>query len=87
MAVGQTKDLTFQVANSGNGMLVGAVGPSPCSQFTFVGSTSYSLGAGQSASFTVRYTPTTVGHTTSCPLVPVGPGCATLTLFGEAAGP
>lgn len=87
VAVGQTKDLTVQVTNTGSGVLAGTAGPSPCTVFSFVGPTSYSLGAGQSAILTVRFTPADVGHTISCPLVPIGTGCATLTLVGEAIAP
>jgi hypothetical protein len=87
--VGQTKDLTFTVTNTGSGTLSGTAGPSPCPpEFSFVGPVTYSLAPGERATLTVRYTPQAVGHTTSCPLVPAGPGCATLTLIGEAvAGP
>src|SRR5262249_52098997 len=55
--VGQTKDLTLTVTNTGGGVLAGSVGPSTCSVFSFVGSTSYSLGAGQSQAITIRFTP------------------------------
>ena len=85
--VGQTKDLPFQITNTGTGILAGTVGPSPCTEFTFVGPVNYSLHAGETATITVRYTPTNIGHTTSCPLVPTGAGCAPLTLFGEAVAP
>lgn len=85
--VGQTKDLTFQITNTGTGILAGTAGPSPCTEFTFVGPVNYTLRAGETATITVRYTPITIGHTTSCPLVPTGAGCAPLTLFGEAVAP
>jgi len=85
--VGQTKDLTFQITNTGTGTLAGTAGPSPCSEFSFVGPVAYSLHASETATITVRYTPTSVGHTTSCPLVPTGDGCSSLTLIGEAIAP
>lgn len=85
--VGQTKDLTFQIRNTGTGTLSGTAGPSTCGEFSFVGPVNYSLRAGETATITVRYTPTTIGHTTSCPLVPTGAGCAPLTLIGEAVAP
>ena len=53
----------------------------------FVGPVTYSLRAGETATVTVRYIPTTVGHTTICPLVPTGAGCSSLTLIGEAVAP
>ena len=87
VAVGQTKDLTFQITNTGTGTLSGTAGPSTCNEFTFVGPVNYSLHAGETATITVRYTPTTIGHTTSCPLVPTGAGCSMLTLIGEAVAP
>lgn len=66
---GQVKDTTFTLTNAGSGTMTGAIRfidavPAP---FSFVGSTTYSLGAGQSQVFTVRYTAPSVapGHTVS----------------------
>jgi hypothetical protein len=85
--VGQTKDLTIQITNAGTGILSGTAGPSHCDVFSFVGSASYSLGAGQTATLTVRYTPSEIGHATTCSLVPMGLGCDEVTFVGEAVGP
>jgi hypothetical protein len=85
--VGQTKELTIQITNVGTGVLSGTAGPSHCDVFSFVGPTSYSLGASQTATLTVRYTPSQVGHTTTCSLVPMGLGCDPVTFVGEAVGP
>ncbi len=87
VVVGQTKDLPIQITNVGTGILSGTVGPSHCTQFSFVGATSYGLGANQTATLTVRYTPSQVGHTTTCSLVPTGLGCDPVTFVGEAVGP
>lgn len=87
VVVGQTKDLPIQITNSGSGTLAGTAGPSHCSVFSFVGATSYSIGAGQSATVTVRYTPAQVGQTTTCNAVPMGTGCDPVTFIGEAVAP
>jgi hypothetical protein len=87
VVVGQTKDLPILITNVGTGTLSGTAGPSHCTEFSFVGSSSYSVGAGQSATLTVRYTPRQVGHTTTCSLVPTGLDCPAITLVGEAVGP
>jgi hypothetical protein len=68
--VGSSATRSIEITNSGGGTLTGSVSVS-CSDFTLVGSGSYSLTAGQSASFTVRYTPTGGGSanctvTTGC---------------------
>ena len=53
---GQSKDTTFTVTNVGGGTLSGSLSWLGSSYpFSLVGSTSYSLAAGQSKSFTVRF--------------------------------
>jgi hypothetical protein len=61
--VGQSRDLTFQVTNIGGaGSLLSGQVTLGCAGFTLVGPTSqYDLGAGQSATFTVRFAPTSTG--------------------------
>jgi hypothetical protein len=86
----QAKDSTFTITNTGGGTLSGALswagGHFP---FSFVGATNYSLGAGQSASFTVRFLsqPVDPGHTvTYVAAINLGTPCAGLgTLTVEAA--
>jgi hypothetical protein len=66
---GQVKDTTFTLTNIGPGTMSGSIRfidsvPAP---FSIVGTTTYSLGAGQSQVITVRYTAPSVapGHTVS----------------------
>lgn len=87
VVVGQTKDLPIQITNTGTGILSRTAGPSHCSVFGFVGPTSYSLGAGQTATLIVRYIPSQVGQTTTCSLVPMGLGCDAVTFVGGAVAP
>jgi hypothetical protein len=60
IATGTTKDLTFTVQNTGAGTLSGAASV-PASSYSIVGTASYSLGAGATATITVRFAPATAG--------------------------
>lgn len=57
--VGESKDLSFTVSNSGEGTLTGSV--SVTAPFSFVAGASFSLGAGESQQVIVRFAPTAVG--------------------------
>ena len=80
---GQVKDTTFTVTNGGSGTMTGSLhfidaSPPPMS---LVGPTTYSLGAGQSQTFTVRFTAPVVaaGHTDSyARQIDIGSPCAGL---------
>ena len=79
---GQSKDTTFTVTNTGGGTLAGSLSwvgaPYP---FSFVGSTTYSLAAGQSKNFTVRFfaPPVEPGHTVTYSVaIDLGAPCAGL---------
>src|ERR1041385_1209635 len=85
--VGQSKDLPLVVTNTGTGPMSGVAGPSQCPEFVFLDPTSYNLGPGQSTTLMVRFTATQAGHTLTCPLIPIGPDCPTLTVVGAAVGP
>ena len=85
--VGQTRDLSLVVTNTGAGQLSGAAGPSPCPEFAFQGPTTYSLSVGQSATLTLRYIPRVAGQTTTCSPIPIGSVCQALTAVGAAIGP
>lgn len=87
VVVGQTKDLSLAVTNTGAGQLSGAAGPSPCPEFAFQGPTTYSLSPGQSATLTLRYIPRVAGQTTTCAPIPIGSVCQALTAVGAAVGP
>ena len=85
--VGSSTDRTFTVTNSGGGTLSGTVSES-CAEFSLVGTTSYSLGAGESATFTLRFSPSSAGAK-SC-AVNTGGACAAVSCSGTgqvAAGP
>jgi hypothetical protein len=60
LLVGTQKDTTFTIENTGGGTLAGVVSGS-CDGFSIVGAGSYSLGAGLSATFTVRFAPASAG--------------------------
>jgi len=77
---GATKDTTFTLSNTGGGTLSGNVSflDATAAPFSLVGPTSYAIAAGQSQSFTLRYTAPSVpaGHTYSdVRMIDVGTGC------------
>jgi HYDIN/CFA65/VesB family protein len=80
---GQTKDLVLTVKNIGGGTLSGSAIPGCPQDFNFIGATSYALGAGQSASFTVRFTPGAVGNF-QC-YVSVGFSCPSVVTKGTGS--
>jgi hypothetical protein len=61
VALGDTKDLSFTITNTGGGTLAGTVTES-CPGFSLVGGGEYSLGAGASRTITVRFAPQTEGE-------------------------
>jgi hypothetical protein len=87
VVVGETKDLSLTVSNTGTGPLSGIAGPSHCSVFSFVGPVAYNLGPGQSTMLTLRFTPTEIGHTITCSEIPMGLACAPLTAIGAGVAP
>ncbi|MCA9759242.1 MAG: choice-of-anchor D domain-containing protein, partial [Candidatus Eisenbacteria bacterium] len=58
--VGSSRVESFTIQNVGGGVLTGTVSVS-CSGFTLISPASYSLAAGQSQSFSVRFAPTSEG--------------------------
>ncbi|HVP58897.1 MAG TPA: choice-of-anchor D domain-containing protein [bacterium] len=85
VAVGSHADSSFTITNTGAGTLSGTVSIS-CDQYSItLGSGAYSLGAGESRTVTVRFTPTSAG-TKTC-TVSTGTSCANLgcTGVGEVA--
>jgi HYDIN/CFA65/VesB-like, Ig-like domain/Cep192 domain 4 len=77
--VGQSGTKTFTVTNTGQGTLSGSVSES-CAEFSIEGGASYSLGAGQSATFTIHFTPLTGGDK-SC-TIETGAGCSNVAATG-----
>lgn len=88
VSVGGSADRQFTLTNTGGGTLTGTVSES-CAEFSLVGAASYGLGAGQSATFTVRFSPVSVGAKT-CALAIGNSGCSAVTCSGTgqaASGP
>jgi len=81
VAPGTTKDLSFTITNLGSGTLAGTV-TSPCVEYTFVGSPSYNLGAGGSATITVRFAPSQSGAS-CCALDTGNPDCPNVACTGS----
>jgi hypothetical protein len=78
--VGSYADRTFTITNTGGGTLTGSV-TEACNYYSLVsGGGSYSLGAGQSVTVTVRFTPTVSG-TLTCSIV-TGGTCTNVSCTG-----
>jgi hypothetical protein len=60
VTVGSSADRQFTLTNTGGGTLSGTVSEA-CSEFSLVGTNTYSLDAGESATFTLRFSPTGAG--------------------------
>jgi len=58
--VGDRADLAFTLENAGGGTLAGSVSEE-CAEFSLVGEAAYSLAGGDSATFTVRFSPISEG--------------------------
>jgi len=82
--VGENLDLNFKLKNTGGGTLTGTVSEA-CADFSLVGNVSYSLGAGDSATFTVRFSPTSAGSQT-CTIETGATQCADLPCSGTGVG-
>lgn len=79
-----SKELAFTITNSGGGTLSGTV-TSPRADFQVVGNAAYSLAANQSATFTVRFTPSR-GDTQTC-FLNTGSTCGPVPLTGTGIYP
>jgi hypothetical protein len=84
VAVGQSATQTFTISNTGGGTLTGSVTES-CPDFSIDGTSSYSLGGGEQATFTVRFTPL-AGGDQSC-VIATGAGCRPVTARGTGQIP
>jgi hypothetical protein len=60
LMIGGNTDLTFTLRNTVGGTMSGTVS-SPCPEFSIVGNPAYSLSQGDSATFTVRFAPASLG--------------------------
>lgn len=80
--VGNSADRAFTIKNTGSGILAGVVG-STREEFAILGPLSYALDAGESLSFTVRFTPRSIGFKTAT--VATGlPACPRVLASGTA---
>ena len=84
IAVGVITNQTFSVQNTGGGTLTGSV--SVAGPLSIVSGGSYSLGAGQSQTVTVSYSPTTAG-TNELPVIFSGGAGASVMVTGMAVAP
>jgi hypothetical protein len=80
---GEIATLQFTIRNIGSGLLAGTVSLS-CAEFRLVGPDSYSLDAGQSATFTVEFAPTQAGSR-SCDIATGSAACASVLATGGTA--
>ncbi|NNE09242.1 MAG: choice-of-anchor D domain-containing protein, partial [Gemmatimonadetes bacterium] len=79
VTIGSSRDLDVSVSNIGAGALTGSL-VLTCDDYAVTGSSDYSLGAGATAVFTVRYTPSDTLETTC----DVTTGCdSTITFSGR----
>lgn len=82
LMVGSTNDRTFTLTHNGPGTLAGTVSVS-CPAFAVIGSGSYRLTSGQSATVTIRYAPTR-GGSDSCTVQTGAPDCPSVECRGVA---
>jgi len=61
VAVGDFVEHTFRITNTGDGTLAGTVAMITGTNFSIQGTAAYSLGAGQSQDFTIRFAPISIG--------------------------
>ncbi len=84
VTVGSHEDATFTIENIGTGQLRGSVGET-CDHYSIVsGGGSYSLGAGESVTVTVRFEPTSNG-THVCTVATGSSACGDVNLTGVGA--
>jgi hypothetical protein len=76
-----SQERTFTLTNSGGGTLAGTF-TSPKADFQVVGNASYSLSVNQSATITVRFTPTRT-DTQTCLLNTGSPQCGSILVIGS----
>ena len=79
--VGSTRDLPFTVQNTGGGTLTGSASTS--APFSIVGYNSFSLGAAQSKTITVRFSPTSATTFNGNVSIASNAGNASVTLTGS----
>ena len=83
--IGQSRDLSFLVTNNGGGTLTGSV--SVPASFSIVSGGTFDLGAGQTLTVTVRFTPSAAGPVTSTVTLASNGGSATVSVAGTGTTP
>ena len=80
VTVGASADRSFTLTNTGGGTLSGTLTES-CAEFALVGTTSYSLGASESTTFTLRFSPGSIGAK-NCSVNTGSSGCSVVSCTG-----
>lgn len=83
VSVGSSADRTLTVTNAGGGVLNGSVASPGCTEFAVIGDPTVSLGPGQSAVYTIRFSPPQSGHAYTCYVFAFDPNCSVVTLTGQ----
>ena len=78
--IGESSELTFVIKNACSSVLTGTLSEA-CDQFSIVGGATYNLSAGDSAEFTVRYSPISEGSHI-CAIDTGNHGCADILCDG-----
>jgi hypothetical protein len=87
VTVGDQVDRTFTISNRGVATFTGIVSLSgACPGFSLVGATSYSIGAGETESFTLRFAPAQEGNAV-CTVQTGTDSCPDITAFGAGFTP
>lgn len=84
VGTGRTRDLSFTITNLGEGTLSGVVSET-CPEFAIIGPSAYSLGPGETATVTVRFSPNVEGLF-EC-VIDTGADCDAVTAIGEGVPP
>jgi hypothetical protein len=82
VSVDQSVERPLTITNVGGGILSGRAAPSGCDWFQMVGSPDFALAFGQSATFTIRFTPPS-SRAYTCYIFTSGSPCPMVTLTGQ----
>lgn len=82
VAVGGSADRSFTISNAGGGTLSGTASTASAN-YAVIGGASYSLGAGEQASVTVRFSPSSGGSIAGTVTL-TGTGCGSVSCTGSA---
>jgi hypothetical protein len=85
VTVGESRDLSFKIINTGGGTLAGAASEN-CADFAIIGNPAYSLEADAQTTITVRFSPTSTGAA-SCTIETGLSECADMPCTGTGVAP